>query len=220
MDSISVAVVDDHKLFREGLIAIVDSFPGIDVIYEAANGNEIIRKINSQKPDVILMDLQMPELDGIEATKIIKKKRPEIKIIIISMFDEDKYIQYMLEQEVDGYLFKNADSSEVERAIHDVMEKDFYINARVAEVMRKRVIAKGASKPKLILGPDFSNQEINIINLTCSGLTSREISEQLFISYRTVEGHRQRIMSKLGVNNMIALVVYALQNGIVELDEL
>ena len=213
---IKVAICVDHTLFRQGLAALVNDFDGIKVILQAKNGFDLLEKVPTNKPDVVLLDLEMPEMDGIETTKRLKATHQEIKIIIVSVFNQEKYILHLLDCDVNGYLFKNAEPEEVEAAIREVSKNDFYVNTAVAKALKKVVSWKRPRKPKLEFGPDFTKKEINVIRLTCEGLTSKEIGKELYINYRTVEGYRQKIRYKAKVKNTAALISYALQNGLCE----
>lgn len=216
---VRVAIADDHVLFRKGLITILELDDDLEVIYDADNGEELIKKLEAQVPEVILMDLKMPVMDGMEATKLIKAKYPEVKILILSMYDEEKFIIHCLELGANGYLLKNTDPDEVVKAIHTVVEKDFYFNNHISTVMLKglnqKTRAKG--KPQFDNSVELTKREREILELICKELTTPEMAEKLFISNRTVEGHRKNLLEKTGAKNTAGLVVFALKNELVEI---
>lgn len=216
---VRVAIADDHVLFRKGLITILELDDDLEVMYDADNGEELIKKLEAQVPEVILMDLKMPVMDGMEATKLIKAKYPEVKILILSMYDEEKFIIHCLELGANGYLLKNTDPDEVVKAIHTVVEKDFYFNNHISTVMLKglnqKTRAKG--KPQFDNSVELTKREREILELICKELTTPEMAEKLFISNRTVEGHRKNLLEKTGAKNTAGLVVFALKNELVEI---
>lgn len=216
---VTVAIADDHVLFRKGLITILELDDDLEVIYDVDNGKELIEKLDAQIPEVILMDLKMPIMDGMEATKQIKAQNPEVKILILSMYDEEKFIIHCLELGANGYLLKNTDPDEVVKAIHTVVAKDFYFNNHISTVMLKglnqKTRAKG--KPQFGNGVELTKREMEILGLICKELTTPEIAEKLFISNRTVEGHRKNLLEKTGAKNTAGLVVFALKNELVEI---
>lgn len=216
---VTVAIADDHVLFRKGLITILELDDDIEVVYDADNGQELIDKVNTQPPDVILMDLKMPVMDGMEATKLIKEKHPEVKILILSMYDEEKFIIHCLELGANGYLLKNTDPDELVDAIGTVMSKDFYFNNHISTVMLKGLNQKMRvkSKPQFGNHVELTKREMEILELICKELTTPEMAEKLFISNRTVEGHRKNLLEKTGAKNTAGLVVFALKNELVEI---
>lgn len=220
MPPIKLAVADDQKLFLNGLKYIIDSFAGIDLIIEANNGAELIEKIKEEKPDVILLDLKMPVMDGVEATKHIKTHHNEIKIILLSMYNDERLINHMMEIGANGYLLKDEEPEVLEEAIRTVMEKDFYFNEYVSKALLKGVKGKQkvpASKFSLNAETNISPRELEVLELICQELTTTEIAQKLFISVRTVEGHRKKMMEKTNVRNMAGLVIYAMKSGLVKL---
>ncbi len=216
---VKVAIADDHVLFRKGLITILEMDDDIEVVLEVNNGKELVENLNQPLPEVILMDLKMPEMDGMEATKIIKEKHPEIKILILSMYDEEKFIIYCLELGANGYLLKNADPAEVTQAIRTVVAKDFYFNDHISTVMLKGLNQKSRpkGKPQWTNKIQLTNREKEVLELICHEYTTPEIGEKLFISHRTVEGHRKHLLEKTGAKNTAGLVVFALKHELIEM---
>lgn len=214
MDKIKLAVVDDHTLFRKGLVSIMNQVPEFEVVFQATNGREFLDLLPSNPVDVVLLDLQMPELDGKAVTEILRKDNSEIKIIILTMQDEDQYILHLMEIGASGYLLKDTDPEEVENAIRKVVTTGHYFSEYVSRVMLRKVSQKANSKV-FNYKTDISDRELEVLKLICEGLTTTEIAEKIFLSPRTVEGHRLRMLEKLGVKNTAGLVAFAIRNGLV-----
>ncbi|MFN8357439.1 MAG: response regulator transcription factor [Spirosomataceae bacterium] len=214
---IRVAIADDHVLFRKGMTKILQQSDYLEIILEAGNGQELIELIKTNLPDVILMDLQMPILDGIKATEHVKQHYPHVKVVVLSMHDEDNFVTHLMELGANGYLLKDTDPDEVEKAIRMVFEEDYYYGEFLTKVMHRRLLNRSTKREanKLTLtSVHLSEREIEILKLICEGFTNSEIAEKLFLSPRTVDGHRQRIMEKVGAKNTAGLVVYAVKNDL------
>lgn len=217
---IILGIADDHRLFREGLISIFRQYPAIEVVMEAANGQELLDKIAAAAtlPEVVLMDLDMPVLDGIKTTEILKKTYPQIKVLVISMHNQDQIILKMLDLGANGYLLKDAEADELIRAIETVKAKDYYFNDYINHVLLKNVKEKSNySKVTLQNHETLTSRELEILKLICAGDSSNEIAEKLFIGKRTADFHRQNLLEKLKVKNTASLIVYATKNGLVDL---
>ncbi len=216
MSNIRIAVVDDHSLFRKGMISILEQVSDFEVVMEATNGLEFLHKLPNIPVDVVLMDLQMPQLDGTKATEIIRERFPHIKVIILSMHDEDKYILHLMEIGANGYLLKDNDPEEVEKAIRKVLETDIYFSDFVSKVMLRKMTRKNQQENKIFnYKTDLSDREKEVLKHICEGLTTTEIGDILSLSPRTVEGHRLRMIEKLGVKNTAGLVAFAIKNQLV-----
>ncbi len=215
--TIKIIVADDHTLFRSCLRSLLDKKPNLDIIGEAANGQELMIILKKQHPDLILMDLQMPGMNGIEAIEQIKQEYPHIKIIVLSMFDNEGFIIHSLELGVNAYLLKNADPGEIVSTIDTVMVNEFCFNQYVTNIMRKNLFGKRNSIPCSDNPVEFTKRESQIIKLVCRQMTNYEIGEELHLSPRTVEGHRKRILDKIGAKNIVGLVRFAIKSGIVEM---
>jgi DNA-binding NarL/FixJ family response regulator len=211
---INVIIADDHKLFRKGIIALLEDFDFIGETREASNGTELIDLLETMKvlPDVILLDLQMPVMDGVEAHKKISKLYPEIKVVILTMEDDEQYIMHLISQGVNGYLLKNADPDEMEKAILKVVENGYYFSEIISTLIVKGVVKK--DKLQVLPNPDFNERELKILELICKEFTASEIAEKLNLSVRTVEGYRQKLIDKAGVKNVAGLVIYAIKNNL------
>lgn len=217
MGIIRVMIADDHRLFRTGMVAVLKEIKGITVINEAGNGKELLTKLIHEQPDVILMDIKMPEMDGIEATEIVINRYPDVKVIMLTMHDDEQFITHMVDLGAHGYLLKNADVTELELAIHKVMKQGYYFNDKVSEVLLTSLIGKKAKMDKKKKnGLNLSKREHEVLQLICEGFTNSEIAEKLFLSTRTVEGYRYKLCDKVGVKNTAGLVRYAIKNGLVD----
>ncbi|MDF7817305.1 response regulator transcription factor [Runella sp. MFBS21] len=223
MSSIRVAIADDQVLFRKGMASIVNTFENISVVLEADNGKILIEALATctPLPDVVLLDLSMPELNGIETTKILHTDYPSVKIIILSVYGEDRFVTHLMELGVNAYLFKNVEPEEVERAIHTVIEKDFYFNEAFLNAMKNRMNSK---RQKILLTDNLpstlTSRETEILTLICRQKTAQEIADELFISVRTVDGHRNNLLEKTGARNSAGLVLFAIKHRLIDPTEL
>ncbi len=196
---------------------LVRTFKKVTHVEEAENGKELLDLLKEKVPNVILMDLEMPVMDGIEATEKVLAKYPEVKIIVLSMHDSQRHIFHLMELGAHAFLLKNAEPEEVEKAIESVLINDFYQNELVVEALRKGATEKNKTDFKTAFGSsgDLSDREKEILLLICDQLTTKEIANKLFISEKTVENHRGRMMEKLGVRNTVGLVRYAYEHGLI-----
>jgi two-component system response regulator DegU len=218
MKKIKIAIVDDHKLFRRGLISILQQNENLEVVFDAGNGKEFLNHPQFSEIEVVLLDIEMPELDGIATTKILRENNQEIKIIILSMHDEDQFVLHLMEIGVNGYLLKDTDTDEVVTAIKKVYDSGIYFSDFVSRIMLRKMNKTQLSNSKIFnYKTDLSGRELEVLRNICEGLTTAEIGEKMFISPRTVEGHRLRIMEKLGVNNTAKLVAFAIKNELVNI---
>jgi len=208
-----VIIVDDHKLFRNGLSLLLNSFNDIEVVDEASNGKEFIENLGKNDVDVILMDIDMPEMNGIDATKIAIDKYPELKIITLSMYGEGEYYYKMINAGVKGFLLKNSDINEVKKAIKVVADGSTYFSEEILYNIVKNIRSINVieSNPD-----DLSKREIEILVQICKGLSNKEIAELLNISKRTVDKHRENLLSKTHSKNTANLVMYAIKNKIIK----
>jgi len=216
MSKIKIAIADDYKIYRDGLKVGLSADEELDVILEADNGEELLKRMESTTPDVILMDLKMPIMDGMEATKEIRKKYPPVKVLVVSMYDDDKFIIHLMEIGANGYLLKNAEPDEIRRSIHAVYENGYYFNDLVNKALLKKLVIKNNFKPSFNQNIDLSERELEVLKLICEEKTAAEIAKQIFLSPRSVEGIRQRLIEKVGVRNSAGLVMFAVKNGIVD----
>ncbi|MBV7529951.1 response regulator transcription factor [Chitinophaga sp. sic0106] len=215
---IKVAIADDHKIFRSGVINTLIPYENISVIFEADDGQHLLDIMEKQQPDVILMDLKMPNLDGIEATVKVKAKYPDVKVIILTMYEDDNFIVHLVENGANAYLLKNAEPEEIYEAICTTYDKGFYFNENVNLALLKKVLHKTKQhiKPTLKNEVQLNDREMEVLKLICNEQTTQEISEKIFLSPRTVEGIRQKLLEKLNVKNSVGIVLYAFRNGLIE----
>lgn len=214
LPDIKIVIADDHELFRDGLKLTLSRYPDISIVGEAINGKELLELVQLHQPDVILTDIKMPVMDGIEATKKIIEQNADAAIVCLSMFDEDDLIIDMLEAGAKGYLLKNSDKQEIIDAIINAYHRQPYYCKSTTNKLAQ-MIARSAYNPyKANDATYFTEREKEIICLICESLSNKEIGEKLFLSTRTIEGHRLRIMEKMDVKNTVGLVVYAIKKKI------
>ncbi|MBN1692578.1 MAG: response regulator transcription factor [Dehalococcoidales bacterium] len=220
MTDIRVVLCEDHLITRQGIRRLLEDEKGLEVVGEASNGEEVIQLVNEIKPDVILMDIAMPKLNGIDATRQIKIISPKTNILILSAYDDDEYVFALLKAGANGYLLKNVSGSELVRAIKAVHKGEPVLNPVVA----KKVVnyfRLGENKiPTADDAAKLSERELSIIRLAAKGLTNKDIAENLHLSYRTVEGHLRDIFNKLGVGSRTEAVLQGLRMGWFTLEEL
>lgn len=216
LPDLKIIIADDHELFRDGLKLMLSALPEIEIVGEAQNGKELIELTLVQKPDVILTDIKMPFIDGIEATKKILSLNLNPSIIALSMFDENDLIIDMMNAGAKGYLLKNSDKQEIIDAITTVYYGDYYYSKATTNKLTQ-LIAKSKFIPGQTNKPVFSDKEIQIIECICLGDSTKEISEKLQMSTRTIENIRQRIMDKMEAKNSSSLVAYAMKHKLVNI---
>lgn len=215
---IKLAMAEDHVLFREGLTARLSREEDIEIIGQFANGKELLEFLKNNYADIVLMDIQMPEMDGISATKIIAEMYSETKVVALTMFENDNSLTDMLHAGARGYLLKNSDYKEMIEVIYDVYEgKKAYslkVYDKIAQLLAQARYHPRAKTPALL------PVEIDIIKLICKGYSAKDIAEKLKMSIRTIEGFKSKILVKLDVKNTNAVVVFAIRNKIVDIEDL
>lgn len=214
MTKFNIVIADDHKLFRKGIIALLEDFDFIGEINEASNGAELLELLEllakkDTLPHVILLDLRMPVMDGIEAHQKMKALYPKIKVIILTMEDDEQYILHLISEGVNGYLLKNADPEEMEKAILKVFEKGYYFSENISALVMQNL--KKLEKADAIFNPDFSERELLVLELMCKEYSNSEISDKMNISNRTVEGYKQKLIEKSGAKSIAGLIILALK---------
>ncbi|MDQ6756472.1 MAG: response regulator transcription factor [Bacteroidota bacterium] len=216
MDIIKVAIADDHKIFRKGVILSLRQYNNIKFVLEADNGEELIQNISAELPDVILMDLKMPVKDGIETTKYMNKHFPTVRIIILTMYEDERFVGHLMDSGANGYLLKSTEPTEIKKAITDVMRTGFYLNNFVNKVLIKKNYAKQKFNPNLNSEIVISEREKEVLTLVCMEFTAQEIAQKMEISARTVEAIKDRLMERFGVKNSVGLVFYAMKNSLID----
>ena len=216
MQVIKVAIADDHKIFRKGVVLSLRPFTNIKFVLEAENGDELLNNFVEADPEVVLMDLRMPGKDGIETTKILSQQYPNVHVIVLSMYEDERFVYHLMENGAHGYLLKNAEPQEIRRAIMDVCEKGYYLNNFVNRILLKRSHAKQKVVPSLNNEITLSDKEREVLKLICMEFTAQEIAQKMEISPRTVEAIKDRLMERFGSKNTAGLVFFAVKNNLVE----
>ncbi|RKD89869.1 response regulator transcription factor [Mangrovibacterium diazotrophicum] len=209
-----IMLVDDHTLFRNGLRILLNTIDKYEVAGEAANGQEFLELLETEVPDIVLLDIEMPVMDGIAAANLALEKYPDLKIITLSMYGEEDYYYKMVDAGVKGFLLKNSDMNEVKTAIETVYEGGNYFST---ELLQNLVNSLRTSSKNREPQAELSEREIEILILICQGFSNQEIADQLFISKRTVDKHRANILEKSECKNTAQLVMYAIKNKLVEI---
>lgn len=214
MANIKVLLVDDHQIVRDGIKLMLEPQAGIDVVAEANNGSEVFDILNDNHVDVIVMDINMPDMDGITATRKVKDEYPDVKILALTMSNDDSHIRQMVQAGASGYIMKSAGRNELTKAIHEIMNgKHYFSDQATQSIMMDLVKNKGkSSQPEPI---NITERETEILGLIVKEYTNQEIAEKLFISPRTVDAHRRNLLQKTGARNTAGLVKYAFQHGLV-----
>ena len=213
MDKTRIIIVDDHHLFRNGLRLLIETFPDFEITGEASNGREFLEIIRRTPADVVLMDINMPETDGVEATRAVMKIRPDIHVIALSMYGEEDYYYRMTEAGAKGFLLKDSDISEVRDAILTVQKGGSYFSQELLH----NVIQKIKHRESETKVANLSKREKEILLKICEGLSNQEIAEALFISKRTVDKHRANLLDKTNARNTASLILYAIKNKLIEI---
>ena len=219
MQIIRVLVVDDHTIMRDGICALLAVAGDLEVVGEATNGMEALDMVRTCKPDVVLMDIAMPIMDGLEATRRMCKEFPQIKVLALTQYDDEEYVFPIIEAGASGFVSKKAASSDLASGIRSVYQGDSFLSPSVAKLMveeyqqRSNILNRQDPYEKL------TDREREVLKLVVEGYTTREIADMLIISGKTVEGHRTALMSKLGIRNRLDLVKYAIRKGIITIKD-
>ena len=216
VNQIKVAIADDHKIFRKGVILSMRPYTNIKFVGEADNGEELLSKLPEFNPNVVLCDLKMPIKDGIDTTKLITKNFPGVRVIILTMYEDERFVGHLMDCGAAGYLLKSTDPSEIKKAIVDVMRTGFYLNPFVNKVLIKKNYSKQKFNPSLTSEVVLSEREKEVLTLVCMEFTAAEISAKMDISPRTVEAIKDRLMERFGVKNSVGLVFYAMKNQLID----
>lgn len=211
MSKINVLLVDDHNLFRNGLKLLLNNYKNINIVGEASNGKEFAEHNSLSQTNIALVDIDMPIMDGIEATKLVMAKFPDIKIIALSMFGDYDYYSKMISAGAKGFILKNSDITEVLNAIESVHKGGTYFTEEILIGLVKNYNTKQPLSKEI----EVSEREIDVLKLICKGLSNNEIAEELSISKRTVDKHRSNLLSKTNSKNTASLVIYAIKNSLV-----
>lgn len=214
-----VVLVDDHVLLRNGLASLIRGFGRFDVLFEASDGKDLIRQLRiSRRPDIILLDVCMPEMDGYETACYLRHHYPEIRILALSMSDTDSSIVRMLKNGAKGYILKDIDSSGLQRALESVVEKGYYYSEIVTEKLIDTISQIDEPEQRLRDLLALNQRELEFMKLVCTEWTYKEIADRMYLSPRTIDGYRDALFEKLNVRTRVGLAMYAVKNGIVNLD--
>ena len=216
MKPITIVIADDYKIYRDGLKLCLSADNNLQILFEADNGEELMEALKTQQPEIIIMDLNMPLMDGMEATKQIRKKYEQIKILVITMYDNDKFIINLMENGAHGYLLKNAEPKEIIKAIYALHENGYYFNDLVNKALLKKLVMKNNLKPSFNHNIELTEREQEVLKMICEEKTATEIGKEIFLSPRSVEGIRTRLIEKVGVRNTAGLVMFAVKNGLAD----
>ncbi len=218
MSKIKVLVVDDHSVVREGIRMVLETDPELQVVGEAASGEEAIEKVRDLLPDVVVMDIGMPGLSGFEATQRIRQSNPDVKVLALTVHDSEAYVFQMLRAGAVGYVLKRAPSADVIKAVKTAYKGEAILHPSVTKLLIRDYLSR-AERGEEASYELLSDREREILKLITEGQTNKEIAEMLFLSVKTVQAHRANLMRKLGLHDRVELVKYAIRKGIIGLDE-
>ena len=213
---IKVAIADDHKIFRDGIKMALRDRDYLKILWEAEDGKDLMHKLKLKVPDVLLMDIRMPEIDGVNAIGILRKEYEEIKIIVLTMYDDQEMITKMMEMGANAYLTKTTDPEEIYQAILTCMNDDFYFNDLVNKAVLLKLQHKKTVRQFYPNPIKFSEKEIKILKCIAEDKTTEEISKEVFLSPRTIETIRQQMKQKVGAKTIAGLVMYAMRNKLLD----
>ena len=216
---ITIGIAEDQQIFRKGLLMLLNSFKGMKVICEGENGKVLIDQFEQEVPKVVILDYSMPVMGGVETTKYIRFNFPETKIILLSMYDDEEFIETAIEYGANGYLSKDDDLNELDAAIKGVLSNHYYLNDRLSKIFVNRLMSRGKIQPEFENERiDFNDEEISIIQLISQECTNHEIADKLFKSVRTIEKYRSKLIEKVGAQNTIGLIMYAIKHKVIDLN--
>jgi len=213
---IKVAIADDHKIFRDGIKMALSGKEYLKIIWEAEDGKDLIHKMKIKLPDVLLMDIRMPEMDGINAISLLRKEYEEVRIIVLTMYDDQEMISKMMEMGANAYLTKTTDPEEIYNAILTCMNDDFYFNDLLNKAVLMKLQQKKTTRQFYPNPVKFNEKEISILKLIAQDKTTEDISREVFLSPRTIETIRQNMKTKVGAKTIAGLVMYGMRNKLID----
>lgn len=216
MKKIRILLADDHAIVRAGLRLLLESQPDMEVVGEAADGRETIWRVRELRPDVVVMDITMPDLNGLEATRRIKEENPHAQILALTMHEDERYFFQMVHAGASGYVVKGAPPTDLLAAIRSVHQGQAYLYPSLAKKLLEEYLSRAKEEKEAY--DDLTDREREVLRLIAEGRTSKEIAEHLYLSVHTVERHRQNIMGKLRLHNRAELIKYAIRKGLIELE--
>lgn len=219
---ITIALIDDHQLFRKSLVLLLNTFESIAVEFESDDGHLLLEFLKEHRVDIVLLDLQMPKIDGFGLCEQLKNNFPDVKVLIVSQLTTKESIHRVMELGANGFFSKNSPPEQLELAIQSVIDKDIYFDLELSCVIREAILWEKSKQNQLETGlkPNFSPREIDVLKLSCKEFSSKEIGVKLFISTRTVEKHRNRIMERSNSKNLIGSIIYALKHNYLSLEDI
>lgn len=217
MNKIKLIIADDHKIFLDGLVSLLSDYDNFEILATATSGEQLIELVNKHEPDIVITDISMKGLSGIEATKLITETKPEIKVLVLSMHTSEEFVLNSVKAGASGYLPKDSPSKELIEAINTIARGESYFNREISEQFLKNYIRKHQVEKNLIEKEDLTAREIELLKLVATGLSNKEIADKLFISIKTVEAHKNHILQKLKLKNSIELTLYAIKNKFVDI---
>ena len=215
--SVKIILADDHRIMREGLRALLEKEAGIEVIAEADNGRTTVELSRELNPDVVVIDIGMPDLNGIDATRQIVSDAPAVKVIALSMHSDKKFVREMLSAGASGYLLKDSAFEELGTALTTVINNQTYLSPKIADTVVKDYLGKVELKESKA-SPSLTKREREVLQLIAEGKTTKEIASHLYVSIKTIETHRKQIMDKVGLNSVAELTKYAIREGLTSLE--
>jgi DNA-binding NarL/FixJ family response regulator len=215
-DIIKVGIADDHKIFRDGIKMALSGKKFLKIVWEAEDGKDLMHKMRLKLPDVLLMDIRMPEMDGVNAISLLRKEYETVKVIVLTMYDDQEMITKMMEMGANAYLTKTTDPEEIYNAILTCMNDDFYFNDLVNKAVLLRLQQKRPAKAFFPNAVNFSEKELKILRLIADDKTTEDISKEVYLSPRTIETIRQNMKTKVGAKTIAGLVMYAMRNKLLE----
>ena len=213
MNKIRLAIIDDHAVVLDGLKTMLNAFENLEVVYTSQSGHQLLEHFQSDVPDVLLMDIQMPDINGIDLCKQITKQHPSVKVIAFTSFDDSNYVKQIFRSGAKGYLLKNSDKHAIVKAVETVMQNEEYMDDTIKKILLQESIT---GQRRSIFEVPLTKREKEILKLIADGLSSQEIADKLFISLRTVETHRLNLNQKLDVKNTAGLVKEAIKRGLID----
>jgi DNA-binding NarL/FixJ family response regulator len=212
--STKILIVEDHAIFREGLKRVIEAMPEVELIGEAENGAQFLDLLKKRKPDIVLLDIKMPVMDGIEATEKALTLYPKLKIVILTMFGEEEYLYSLIQKGISGFMLKTAKIIEIERAIQMVSEGKQYYSPEINGLLVKRLRQISSNEIE-----SLSARETEVLSLICKGYSTTQIADKLCASKRTIEGYKARLLEKTAQPSTLNLVIFALRNKLVTLED-
>jgi len=218
-DQLTLLIIDDHKIFRDGLKLLLSQFPFVGKMHEASNGQEFLDMVEDVRPDLVMMDINMPVMGGIEATQTALERYPDLKIIVLTTFHDEDFVEQMMVAGVEGYMLKRSTPEEFETAIKRVSAGGNYFSDEIVRTVASKLNKIREESLARTSKPEFTERETEILKLLCEGLNNDQISDIIHISPKTIEKHKSNLFQKTDTNNTINLILYAIRNDLVQLEK-